>query len=1233
MPKLGRNDPCLCGSGKKYKKCCIGIIDENFTQTTNFKDYLRNNNSLELIKIFSLLQLIPKNHSKIVRLEIIQDIIIKNLNNKKNSISYKQLQDVIHQNFEDDYREDPSESSFTENITFLNGNNIVFTGIAQESTNTNQCLLNAIFFVENELSESFKEKVKAGTLLLLHILNEIALKLGYNRYIFEESYRERLTFPSEDFILKNKELFVVSKDDLEKVYKKFNLVENIIDEFSIEPSEALNHEGEETILVQKPFVKLEDNYYLALPSAQTYSLNLFIIRIAKEYNELDLLKSTYDEVIRNESDKYLAAYWTKKKIEIELTLDESIWQFDKNKFAYVCYLSDEAKNDIEARANHVIKLSKKTLNIKDIEFFAVHVFAPFSLNEISTFGFQTIEEAKYQLQLGVFDFERIFTYWDVDSLTLWKYARAKERAEIRKLELVPFFSILTYFKWYKRNKDSFFPTDEKAPNYITFDFGMQGEVVIECNKKNDKHFIQIIDKSLGLGYVPVIKTETYAPIYTSEDIFNGYLRIALEKYSFPIWVSCENPFDYLGENFVKAILYWLNELYNSLNHFLSPLGKFPVSIVLAFDDQIKEYTNEMLEENYDEKTSIEYSINPKIREIKLKIPKQIYNVLHRKDNYGEQILMSAVFKSFNNLLKIYGNKGLDEDEIESMVYSCMPLSDAKMILTANSQTDVKLNASFIPKTRYVYDSDIAIILEENVNWLGNDVVIPKQIEFKEEKETLCVRLIDSLINQIRIRLKEYNSIELLEYLLLRHESLLHRQGEKDFGITARIKCFSHYEDVLESYTEYNTNLIKSSHAIRCLIEFVVAEQYQGNKIVNDDDADFLIALMVEIINYGVIKDSIKFDIDNPNMGLLESGRIGVSHHFYDDILINYRDSVTQDEILDYRESFYRKFKKISSYSKNNNNNKKDTYYDKVDLVFKDEWGITLPLINAISIYLSDLCFLNESSFLSCDEDEFVNIVKEGIDVKEDTIRAYLNCLTLESRGKIDKPLDSKDYPEIFPWRYNRKLSYIRKPILKVGNDNSGYKLYWSARHLISATDNLIYLFHNGMLKVEPDKKKLGQLIAERNNIKGKEFRDEVYQWLSNYTSLDVIENEVKIKEKGTLAADKNYGDIDILAFDKKKKIIYSIECKNTKQAKIMYDFQNDLKNYLERQLPKHINRGRWIKENIEQVKNVFKLIEGAWVVESIVISSYQLPIKYMSELSIPLYSLNEIKRKEVFNKK
>ena len=27
-PNLGRNDPCHCGSGKKYKQCCLGKDEE-----------------------------------------------------------------------------------------------------------------------------------------------------------------------------------------------------------------------------------------------------------------------------------------------------------------------------------------------------------------------------------------------------------------------------------------------------------------------------------------------------------------------------------------------------------------------------------------------------------------------------------------------------------------------------------------------------------------------------------------------------------------------------------------------------------------------------------------------------------------------------------------------------------------------------------------------------------------------------------------------------------------------------------------------------------------------------------------------------------------------------------------------------------------------------------------------------------------------------------------------------
>jgi hypothetical protein len=38
MAKISRNDPCPCGSGKKYKKCCLGKDIER-QQSGTYHDY------------------------------------------------------------------------------------------------------------------------------------------------------------------------------------------------------------------------------------------------------------------------------------------------------------------------------------------------------------------------------------------------------------------------------------------------------------------------------------------------------------------------------------------------------------------------------------------------------------------------------------------------------------------------------------------------------------------------------------------------------------------------------------------------------------------------------------------------------------------------------------------------------------------------------------------------------------------------------------------------------------------------------------------------------------------------------------------------------------------------------------------------------------------------------------------------------------------------------------------
>jgi hypothetical protein len=49
--KIGRNDPCPCGSGKKYKKCCIDKKDDvNFSDPVNIPDSINNTIKQRFVK-------------------------------------------------------------------------------------------------------------------------------------------------------------------------------------------------------------------------------------------------------------------------------------------------------------------------------------------------------------------------------------------------------------------------------------------------------------------------------------------------------------------------------------------------------------------------------------------------------------------------------------------------------------------------------------------------------------------------------------------------------------------------------------------------------------------------------------------------------------------------------------------------------------------------------------------------------------------------------------------------------------------------------------------------------------------------------------------------------------------------------------------------------------------------------------------------------------------------------
>ena len=63
MKKIGRNDPCPCGSGKKYKKCCLKK-DRYFKNLPEdalkrLKEEFSKYNQEDLIKTLAALSICP----------------------------------------------------------------------------------------------------------------------------------------------------------------------------------------------------------------------------------------------------------------------------------------------------------------------------------------------------------------------------------------------------------------------------------------------------------------------------------------------------------------------------------------------------------------------------------------------------------------------------------------------------------------------------------------------------------------------------------------------------------------------------------------------------------------------------------------------------------------------------------------------------------------------------------------------------------------------------------------------------------------------------------------------------------------------------------------------------------------------------------------------------------------------------------------------------------------------
>jgi len=1264
MAATPRNSLCPCGSGKKYKRCCITkdqataatptkeMIMAAFEAAAKKQDIdaknalktLKRYNSAHVLKVLALLQVQPRNHGKNIRLENAVIETIRNINLKPDTLNLSSLIKDIKENCKGHYAEDPPEEFFTENIVYENGNNIVFPGISANGTEIVQGLVTCLSLKEC-FSPQFIDEAKAGILLILHIHSSIAKSLGFLHRMFEEDLPDEVFVPDERSAMEMMKLFSFKQESIELLSKQLNIASGTFDQFVYDWQKKGLTFTQENVnpLLRRPFICIDEEFILVMPTAELTCLNDFIIELAKKHNCLDQLVSLYSKLGSDELLPYFGRMqWSLIRFEFSkdwvdelFFLKESLWKIDENKLAYVTIITEHpshttyqySKTEVFS-LQYTKRVESESMLIKErypgYQILSIGIIHKSRVLGMLGLGLNHLKNVEYQIFFSFLELQVLTRVWKFDKLTIWKYAKYFRMAE-GKIQFFPMNTHYSKYDWYIRNGESFLDPDSEPINGATFGFEIESEIRRKGVNKLDKIGIPFLvgDK---LSYVQCYRKEEYYPAYISQEVNYGFLNSCFLKYSFPIWfVPAKGPI-LKTEIYITGILYWLNELYDHLKNYINKLGADPILFVVGLD---KEFENISDLDLYDEKpTHIRYSIDKIKRRIEFIIPVEILQYTSSPDNKGEQYLMKFIIDMFGELMEQLGlGTRLPEIELDQIIELAIPFGNRKMILTATGERDLKIAEIDIDKARTIPKADASYILENQVSWLNLPDPIPKKIKENKDKIQLFNAFVALHFNKLTNEIRKYNAYSLILFLMRRHESLIQARSFRKVNYPAKQSCYGKFYDVYKEFAESEAEINFSSLSHRVLIEFVACLMPSGELQINDDDADMLVTLAGKIIQYGSMSDEIKYEVRDMEVGLLPSGRIGIDRTARRDAFDSFSNQVYAEEFDSYAEDFSLSF--LRRRKEAPKTGERDSYNENVNEVFKREWGIGIYDMMALSYFIAYFLYERGKSVEMFNKKELVDAIKLSSDFAENEINSYISVLAFPQRLDILKPPSGFANSEIYPWRYNRRLSYIMKPIVCITKDNDEF-LIISARHLWMSSENIVAAFGNGILKVNPEYKGILQLIADQNSIKGKEYREEVYEWLRDNTTAGVIQHEVKISPRGYFKSSSDMGDVDILAIDDSKRIIYSIECKNTHQAKVAYEFRMEIDSYLGTSnksglISKHVNRDKWLNENKETI--VQKLgLQGKYAIYSLVVSKHVLPTKFLQSIGIKVISFHELKK-------
>lgn len=1076
--KIGRNEPCPCGSGKKYKHCCMRAEQSKDNATTQIYSplqhsglnapkilaYLESHNVAPILDYLIALQLNPANNGKNLRFEHIGQLAVSSIGKGNASPNLRIFKHLIDEEYPYDMMEDIPINMFCETVVFHGGNYMFFPGLSTHCSELFRAMTESIYRVKDVFTEAFKTEIYQGVTLMLELGNIIATRAGIKEMIRgNNNPREEITEALSN------QSYAISKTMMMNVIKYNRLEERVLDNFLLDKDdpEILTSDPERNPILYKPLVECNGNFYFIGINNQGCSINNFILKSAIKYNCIDEIVQLTQDTIWNQIGISCMnlMHWAPMEFESFLPKDahynECLFQIDVNWVAYLCYAKDTTKDvSVDGSENYIhwnmdARLQKTLAAIRDNErtkgfhIFTLVVYS--SMGEPFTLMMKDQLGTDYLIHFSAFDFLQLVQTEKWDNMSLVRYARTKAHTPALKYG---FNQPLDCYYLYKNKGESFYVSDKHKYNLIQIEPNEGCELIYESKEKLNFHGTAMHIDREQIGYIPVQRDMDY--ISTYKPLNESINAKCCESYSVPIWVKClqtekegENPSS-ITKTIITAIVFWIDRLRPAIESRIIECYKSPVEIELSFDE-------ETLSDKYIHYEVMSPANNGLMTVGKTETGVKVYfdNDFIRgflgADNAHERLMMGNIITSLLDMKDEWVHAILDE---------LMPLGQAKMILMMEASNSPLSFPLWLPPPIFIHRASSQLMLDLFPQWMkdkGSDIT--DKLTMTAQKEEFLHNGVDVLLEKLNLQVKEFESHSLLMKLIGNLETLFYLREHNKMLHPAQIICFGDNTEKRKEFFETERQLSEAGLATRALIEYVSATQVAARQEqAGSDDIESMLAIMSEIIHIGGICDAIHFGISDHTIEKLPSERYGIYDDDFNDNVVGFVSARSIEIVNNQIEDFGSRMEHLAILQPKTTDN--NSNLDEIDEAFLADWGVSYSDILQLlySCYL--LAMKQKCSVVELPEKEFIKAIIEICpELSEAAIEKSLKHLTLEKRTEYLTPPEGMSPKEIYPWIYNRELSYLRRPIVR-WQMCDGANLIYGFRSCLSAGMQLADLLYS-----------------------------------------------------------------------------------------------------------------------------------------------------------------------------